>query len=164
MFGGTIWTLLSPQSTYPVNRKMFAVACSLLVMSTAVRVSWISNGHWQILIIWYAAHYSPYHKGHVWFDIVPRHLARRPCWVFFGCIAVDVQRQEPLVYYTVVDRGRSYRGCFSLCVETNFHSRLLIALQLYRVYMVWQSKFILIFPLCLWCATGGTCATCFRGD
>ena len=39
--------------------------------------------------------------------------------------------------------------------------RLLISLQLYRVYMVWQSKLILIPPLILWCAAGGMCITRF---
>ncbi|KAI9573141.1 hypothetical protein HD554DRAFT_1146173 [Boletus coccyginus] len=34
MFGGTIWTLLSQRSTRPVNRKMFTVACLLLLIST----------------------------------------------------------------------------------------------------------------------------------
>ena len=38
MFGGTMWTLLSQRSIQQLNRKMFAVACALLVVSTAVRI------------------------------------------------------------------------------------------------------------------------------
>ncbi|KAI9573135.1 hypothetical protein HD554DRAFT_1145995 [Boletus coccyginus] len=34
MFGATIWTLLSQRSIYPVNRKMFTIACLLLLFST----------------------------------------------------------------------------------------------------------------------------------
>jgi len=37
MFGATIWTLLSPRSIYPVNRKMFTIAFLLLLFSTTVR-------------------------------------------------------------------------------------------------------------------------------
>jgi len=35
MFGATIWTLSSKRSTHLVNRKMFTVACALLLVSTA---------------------------------------------------------------------------------------------------------------------------------
>ena len=51
---------------------------------------------------------------------------------------------------------------FFLCRNSLRH--LLIALQLYRCYLVWQSKLIMIFPLILWCAAGGTCATYFGVD
>jgi len=34
----------------------------------------------------------------------------------------------------------------------------LSALQLYRCYVVWQSKLIMIFPMLLWSATAGTCS------
>jgi len=30
-------------------------------------------------------------------------------------------------------------------------------LQLYRCYVVWQSKLVMTFPLLLWCAAAGTC-------
>lgn len=33
--------------------------------------------------------------------------------------------------------------------------------QLYRCYVVWQSKRIMILPVLLWLTTGGSCATCF---
>ncbi|KAI9573071.1 hypothetical protein HD554DRAFT_2013575 [Boletus coccyginus] len=39
MFGGTIWALLSQRSTLRVNHKMLVAACSLLLFSTAVRLS-----------------------------------------------------------------------------------------------------------------------------
>ena len=29
-------------------------------------------------------------------------------------------------------------------------------LQLYRCYVVWQSKLVMILPALLWCATAGT--------
>ena len=32
-------------------------------------------------------------------------------------------------------------------------------LQLYRCYIVWQSKLIIIFPVVLWCSAGGMFAT-----
>ena len=35
-------------------------------------------------------------------------------------------------------------------------SHPLNALQLYRCYAVWQSKLIMILPVLLWCAAGGT--------
>lgn len=60
MFGGTIWMLLSQRSTRSTNRKMFTVACALLLVSTAVRVSGISVG--QILIYW--GHIAPRDRYH----------------------------------------------------------------------------------------------------
>lgn len=39
MFGGTIWAVFSRRSTCCVNRRMLTVACLLLLISTAVRVS-----------------------------------------------------------------------------------------------------------------------------
>ena len=110
----------------------------------------------------YAAHRDPYHKGHVWFDIVPRYLPWRSRCVFLGRITVDVHRQEPRVYCADTDRGWRYCKCFFLCRNSLRH--MLIALQLYRCYVVWQSKLIMIFPLILWCAAGGTCATYFGVD
>ena len=58
MFGGTIWTLLSRRSTHPVNRKMFTVACALLLCSTVVGVSsisWIGFGT-EIDLSWVIQH------------------------------------------------------------------------------------------------------------
>jgi hypothetical protein len=124
MFGGTIWTLLSPQSTYPVNRKMFAVAYSLLVMSTA-----------HIIV----------------------HIIR----VMYGLILYrDTWPGGPVGYFEDVSQ-------WTFNVKNHLYiiqSLIGDGVILYRVYMVWQSKLILIFPLCLWCAAGGTRATCFRGD
>lgn len=43
MFGGTIWVLLSHRSICHVNYKIIAVACLLLLFSTAVRVSFLEQ-------------------------------------------------------------------------------------------------------------------------
>jgi len=96
MFGGTIWTLLSQRSTRPVNRKMFIVACLLLLISTVVRTSFrfrLSIGQ-RLISCGNTAPCNQYHKGRVWFDIVPRHLPWRSCCVLFGHIAMDIQCEE----------------------------------------------------------------------
>ena len=66
-------------------------------------------------------------------------------WTFYG---------KNLVYIaqTVVGDGVIVR--FVLVNEVRHR---LSALQLYRCYIVWQSKTIMIFPVLLWCSAAGMC-------
>lgn len=40
----------------------------------------------------------------------------------------------------------------------------LMSSQLYRCYVVWQSKLVMILPALLWCAVGGTGAVMLKVD
>lgn len=71
MFGGTVWTVVSQRSTDRVNRKIFAVACTLLLLSTVVRVfsfAWMVIGQ---ISYRYTAYGDRHHKNLRWFDSVP---------------------------------------------------------------------------------------------
>lgn len=74
---------------------------------------------------------------------------------------MGVQCQELYICRTDADRGRCHRELRFFRDESR---RLLSALQLYRCYVVWKSKLVLILPMLLWCAAGGRCATHFRID
>ena len=37
-------------------------------------------------------------------------------------------------------------------------------LQLYRCYVVWQSKLVMVLPVLLWCSVGGTGAVVLGVD
>lgn len=68
--------------------------------------------------------------------------------------------QELRVYCTDANRGRCRR-------ELSLHpdeSQPLTPLQLYRCFVVWRSKLIMILPVLLWCAVAGTCTVSFRVD
>ncbi|KAI9573109.1 hypothetical protein HD554DRAFT_1142366 [Boletus coccyginus] len=116
MFGGTIWTLLSRRFTRQVNRKMFTIACLLLVISTAhlvIHIIRVMNG-----LILYR---DTYPGGPVaYFSDVSQ-------WTFYA-------KNQVYIAQTVVGDG----------------------VILYRCYVVWQSKLVMIFPLLLWCAAAVT--------
>ena len=69
---------------------------------------------------------------------------------------MDLCGQERRVYYTDTYRGRR---CRKICFRRDEHNPLR-GFQLYRCYVVWQSKLVMILPLLLWCAAGGTCVVC----
>jgi len=116
MFGGTIWTLLSQRSTYGVNRKMFTVACALLLISTA-------------------------------------HLVVHIIRVMYGLILYrDTFPGGPVGYFSDVSQWTFNAKNHIYIVQTLIGDGVI----LYRCYVVWQSKLILIFPLMLWCSAGVT--------
>ena len=162
MFGGTIWVLLSRRSTHQVNRKMLTVACLLLVFSTVVSVSFVLLDKHRTEI-------------HSFLGSI-QHLAIHIIRAMDGLILYrDTYPGGPIGYFsdvsqwTFVSKNHVYTAqtligdgvIVSLVpVEIGFvHS--LNALQLYRCYVVWQSKLVMTLPVLFWLAAGGSCATCF---
>ena len=105
MFGGTIWALSSQRSTFRVNRKMLAVACSLLLFSTVVCVFVRHPGCGSTHRV-YAAPRDRYHKGRGGFYLSSSHIPRGTYPLFFGGIAMDVRDQELRVCCADTSRGR----------------------------------------------------------
>ncbi|KAI9573136.1 hypothetical protein HD554DRAFT_1146001 [Boletus coccyginus] len=122
MFGGTIWTLLYQRSTRLVNRKMLAVACLLLLISTV-------------------------------------HLVIHIIRVMYGLILYrDTYPGGPIAYFSVVSQWTFYLKNLVYIAQTVVGDGVI----LYRCYVVWQSKPVMVFPLLLWCGATGTCNT-FNG-
>lgn len=64
---------------------------------------------------------------------------------------MDVRVQKLCIFCTDVGRGRRCRKLHSVP-----HERYPLNLfQLYRCYVVWQSKLVMILPVLLWCASVG---------
>ncbi|KAN0082383.1 hypothetical protein V8E55_008178 [Tylopilus felleus] len=114
MFGGTMWTLLSQRSIQQLNRKMFAVACALLVVSTA-------------------------------------HLVVHIIRVMFGLILYrDTFPGGPAAYFLDVSEWTWNAKNHIYVVQSLIGDGVI----LYRCYAVWQTVYILIVPMILWCVAG----------
>ncbi|KAI9573139.1 hypothetical protein HD554DRAFT_2035559 [Boletus coccyginus] len=125
MFGGTIWTLLSQRSTRQVNRKMFTVACLLLLISTVI-------------------------SDRDLFRADMKHLVINIIRVMNGLILYeDTYPGGPVAYFSDVSQWTFYVKNLVYTAQTLVGD----AVVLYRCYVVWQSKLVMVFPLLLWVAT-----------
>lgn len=153
MFGATIQTLLSRQS-HRVNHKVFTVACALLLCSTAVRVSF---------------HFPAYVWGK--YSSLVQHIVIDIIRAMEGLILYrDTYPGGPVAFFADVSQWTFVAKNYAFTVQTLLgdgvvvsfvfdphasEPRSMSALQLYRCYMVWQSKAVMILPVLLWCATFG---------
>ena len=71
---------------------------------------------------------------------------------------MDICIHKLLVYRPDAHRERC---CRKFCLRRD-EPNPLRAFQLYRCYAAWQSKFVMILPVLLWCAAGGTYDGCFE--
>jgi len=89
----------------------------------------------------------------------------------------DTYPGGPVAYFSVVSQWTFYLKNLVYIAQTVVGDGVIVrfvfvdevrhplsTLQLYRCYVVWQSKLVMIFPLLLWCAATGTCNTFGRDD
>ncbi|KAF8129475.1 hypothetical protein EV363DRAFT_1399813 [Boletus edulis] len=116
MFAASIYTLWSRRCNHIVNCKMFAVACALLLCSTA-------------------------------------HLVIHIMRVMDGLILYrDTQPGGPVGYFSDLSKWTFDAKNLVYTAQTQIGDGVI----LYRCYLVWQSKLIMILPVLLWFASGIT--------
>ncbi|KAG2144617.1 hypothetical protein DEU56DRAFT_979173 [Suillus clintonianus] len=134
MFVGTIWSLTYKRHMQDMNRPIAVVAVLLLILSTAVSISPL------------------YLRPELFPDESPKHMVVNIIRAEDGLVRDRNILGGPSAYFADVSQ-QTYVIKHSIYV---LQTLLADGVVIYRCYVVWQSVWIVVLPIMLWCSVAVT--------